>query len=67
MDLQAATRQFYEKGTRLVYYEGLTPIHVAAGTGHLKLLETLMKKTDEKHPKDSKGKTPLLYASQNGH
>ena len=70
MDLGIAIRQFYKKegnySTFVLYDEGLTPIHVAAGSGHLKLLQTLWEKTEEKYPIDNTGKTPLLYACQNG-
>ena len=63
MDLGLAVKQFYVKGTNLTYFgnfytslnyhEGLTPTHVAAGTGQLKLLEAIWKKIKEKDPKDT--------------
>ena len=67
MTLGVAVNQFYKKDLGLDYHEGLTPIHVAAATGHLLLLTKLQEKTLDKHPKDIKGCTPLYYAAQNGH
>ena len=55
MDLGLAVEQFYVKGTNityfgtvydsLTYHEGITPIHVGAGTGQLKLLKAIWEKT----------------------
>ena len=46
-DLRVAVGQFYKKGTNLYYYEGLTPLHTAAGTGHLELLKTTSESAPE--------------------
>ena len=67
MDLSNAIRQFYKKGTDLTYFEGLTPLHVAAGTGQLILYQMVGEKTNERQPRDISGKVPLYYAAQNGH
>ena len=67
MTLGVAVNQFYNRDLGLEYYEGLTPIHVAAATGHLFLLKKLQEKSLDKHPKDNEGCTPLYYAAQNGH
>ena len=67
MALGIAVNQFYIKDSGLIYYEGLTPIHAAAATGHLLLLTKLQEKGLDKHPKDNGGCTPLYYAAQNGH
>ena len=58
MDLGLAVSEFYKKGNNLKYYEGLTPIHVAAGTGNLKLLQSVQDKTHDKQPKDIVGIQP---------
>ena len=34
-DLANAVTLFYKKDPNLTYYEGLTPLHIAAGTGQL--------------------------------
>ena len=44
----------------------ITPIHVAAGTGHLILWETLIQKTSLFEPKNEKGQTPYHYAAALG-
>ena len=41
MDLSKAVGQFYKNGTNLKYFEGLTPLHVTAGTGNLQLFQTI--------------------------
>ena len=35
MDLELAVEQFYQKNPGMKFHQDLTPIHVAAGTGHL--------------------------------
>ena len=66
-ELRHVVEQFYQKKYNLTYHAGLTPIHVAAGTGDLLLLEEIQKTAHEKYPEDSEGFTPLHYAAQNGH
>ena len=44
----------------------ITPIHVAAGTGHSILWETLIQKTSLFEPKNEKGQTPYHYAAARG-
>ena len=66
-NLRHAVEQFYLEKNNVHYYEGLTPIHVAAGTGDLSLLEEIQKTAQEKYPEDSEAFTPLHYAAQNGH
>ena len=67
MDLGHAVSKFYKKSTNLRYFEGLTPLHVAAGTGQLILYQMVGEKSNERQPKDISGKVPLYYAAQNGH
>ena len=45
IELGVAVSQFYKKGDNLTYFEGLTPLHVAAATGQLQLLLTISEKT----------------------
>ena len=45
---------------------GITPLHVAAGTGSLAILKVFEKMFGESHPKDEFGRIPLHYAAQNG-
>ena len=66
-NLRHAVEHFYLKKDNIHYHELLTPIHVAAGTGDLSLLEEIQKKEEEKYPEDIEGFTPLHYAAQNGH
>ena len=66
-DLAIAICQFYNDDTNLNYYEGLTPLHIVAGRGNLKLFEIITNNSDKKHEKDSMGHTPFTYAAQNGH
>ena len=67
MKLRLAAEKFYQKQDKLIFSEGLTPIHVAAATGNLSLLETIQERAKEKYPEDIEGCTPLHYAVQNGH
>ena len=66
-ELKCCVEQFYQKKYNLDFYKGLTPIHVAAGTGNLSLLEEIQKKVQENNPEGSEDLTPLHYAAQNGH
>ena len=45
----------------------ITPIHIAAGTGNLALLETLVGKVNKIQAKDDYRLTPLHYAAMHGH
>ena len=67
IELRLAAEKFYQKQDKLIFSEGLTPIHVAAATGNLSLLETIQERAKEKYPEDIEGCTPLHYAVQNGH
>ena len=62
MKLRLAAEKFYQKQDKLIFSEGLTPIHVAAATGNLSLLETIQERAKEKYPEDIEGCTPLHYA-----
>ena len=46
--------------------KGLTPLHLAAQFGHLKICELILKHVQNKMPKWI-GQTPLTLASQNDH
>ena len=67
MVLGQAVEQFYQKNPRMKFHQGLTPIHVAAATGHFDLLKLIQDKTREKYPEDGNGWLPYHYAAQNGH
>ena len=45
----------------------ITPIHIAAGTGNLVLLKTLVRKVNKIQAKDDYRRTPLHYAAMHGH
>ena len=45
----------------------ITPIHIAAGTGNLALLETLVRKVRKIQARDDFRQTPLHYAAMHGH
>ena len=66
-ELKCCVEQFYQKKRNVEFYNDLTPIHVAAGTGNLSLLEEIQKVAKENYPEDREGLTPLHYAAQNGH
>ena len=67
-DLRNGVGQFYGKGNGLEYHEGLTPSHVAAGTGKLELLKSIEKITGrQENLKDGEGWTLMHYAAQNGY
>ena len=44
-----------------------TPLHVAAGKGHLSICGFIIKNVANKNPECIKGKTPLHCAAENGH
>ena len=67
MDLEKAIRRFYKTDSNLTYNQGLTPLHIAAGTGNQLLLLNIYRKAVQKCPKDEEGLTPLHYSAQNGH
>ena len=66
MDLRHEVGIFYLR-PGLHYHKGLTPSHVAAGTGNLKLLKLIENIAKSKNPKDEQGLSLLHYAAQNGH
>uniref|UniRef100_A0A7I4AG32 DOG1 domain-containing protein n=1 Tax=Physcomitrium patens TaxID=3218 RepID=A0A7I4AG32_PHYPA len=48
-------------------YEGRTPLHLAAGKGHLECVALLVERGAEINVKDNDGVTPLLDALKGGH
>ena len=46
---------------------GVTPLHFAAESGHLKVCEVIMKSLQDKNPPTSNGYTPLHIAAIHGH
>ena len=67
MALGIAVQKFFKKNDELTYFEGLTPIHVAAATGDLQLLSKFEDKSPGQYLEDSDDCTPLYYMAQNGH
>ena len=67
IELGQAVEKFYQKNMNLNYFEGLTPLHVVAGSGHLNLYQKIHEKASMKYPKDDCEFLPLYYAAQNGH
>jgi hypothetical protein len=48
-------------------YEGRTPLHLAAGKGHLDCITLLVERGAEVNVKDNDGQSPLLNALKGGH
>ena len=48
-------------------HEGLTPLHIIAQKGNLKIFEFILGCVKDKNPKDSHRRTPLHYAAREGH
>ena len=48
-------------------YRGQTPLHAAAGGGHLETYKIIMDEVDDKNPRDYDGITALNLAVRNGH
>ena len=46
---------------------GLTPLHIAAATGHVTLYEALLEMSRIKNPSDKDGNKPLQHAAYYGH
>ena len=46
---------------------GCTPLHGAAGEGHIEVCKFLLEIGAEKNPRDNRGWTPLHWAAKNGH
>ena len=67
MELRLAAEKFYQKREKMTFNKGLTPIHVAAATGNILLLEAIQERAKEKYPEDNEGLTPLHYAAHYGH
>ena len=74
--LQVAIKSFYKRtlcfpeeflSVKLWQPEGITPLHVAAGTGDVTLFKIIQNKTQDTNWKNAEGMTPLHYAAENGH
>ena len=74
--LQFAIKSFYKRtlcfpdeflAVKLWQPEGITPLHVAAGTGDVTLFEIIQNKIQDTNPKNAEGMTPLHYAAESGH
>ena len=74
--LQVAIKSFYKRtlcfpeeflSVKLWQPEGITPLHVAAGTGDVRLFKIIQNKTEDTNWKNVEGMTPLHYAAENGH
>ena len=48
-------------------FDGWTPLHLAAGTGHSSVCEAIMKNIFNKNPSNNEGYTPLHSAATSGH
>ena len=67
MELGYAVDQFYTKGRKYFNYNGITPLHVAAGTNNLSLFDMISEKAEDKEPIDDKEFKPIVFAVHNGH
>ena len=66
MMLGYAVDQFYT-GSNYLNYNGITPLHVAAGTNNGSLFDMISEKAQDKEPIEDTGFRPIAFAVQNGH
>ena len=59
--------QKYNESQKFGVCQRLTPLHLAAITGHSSLYEKIVDLVTEKNPLDTQGMKPLHYAAQHGH
>jgi len=48
-------------------YDGVSPLHVASGTGCIDSVKLLLDRDAQFQSRDTRGYTPLYMAAQNGH
>ena len=69
-ELENAVNLYHEKyneSQKFGFSQRLTPLHIAAITGHSSLYEKLVELVMDKNPLDNQGMKPLHYAAQHGH
>ena len=57
----------YNESQKFGVCQRLTPLHLAAITGHSSLYENLVDIVTDKNPLDTQGMKPLHYAAKHGH
>ena len=68
VNLGCAVDKFYSKqGLKYLNYEGITPLHVAAGVGNVALFNKILERAQNKDPIDDMGFGPMMFAVGNGH
>ena len=68
VNLGCAVDKFYSKqGLKYLNYEGITPLHVAAGVGNVALFKKILERAQNKDPIDDMGFGPMMFAVGNGH
>ena len=48
-------------------FKDYTPLHVAAENGCLEICEFILKNVEDKEPRTTNGRTPLVIAAENRH
>ena len=66
-EFESAVSLYHKKFQNIGICQHLTPLHIAAITGHFSLYENLVDMVEDKNPLDNQGLKPLHYAAQYGH